>query len=129
MIKLQEPEPISREEFEKFLRWNFPRETPVDAVYCTYIAKCPGCDVYKIGRSRNLISREQGISGYGGFSFKMKFFINKDIELQLLRALAYAGALRPSERYRSELFFLTHDDVAYLVKRFKFLSISEYKKS
>lgn len=100
-------------------------------VHYTYIAKSKFSDVYKIGRTRNPLQREKTFSGeYGGFKFKMMFFLKGDIELQLLYALYCAGAKTPlPESLTSkprEAYYMNKEDIDYIVDKFGFRPISEF---
>lgn len=101
--------------------------------YFTYIAVSDDLAVYKIGRSRNPLKREgQMKGGYRHFNFKMVFYIALNIEYEILVAIESSGAITPLPTYvgakRREAYYLTSEDVDYIVEKCGFKPISDFKE-
>ena len=100
--------------------------------YFTYIAISEDGSVYKIGRSHNPIRRAKSFKGgYRAFNFKILYFIDHDIELELLSALDMSGAktplwVNPNGKRHREAFWLKKSDISYIVNKFGFKPISEF---
>ena len=102
--------------------------------FFTYFAKSSVEDgVYKIGCSRNPISREKTMKGgYKRYQFKVTHFIVGCNEYMILDALFRANVKTPlwinprSHRYR-EAVYLSEEEANHIIEKCGFIPISQFE--